>query len=348
MAAAKKDWKLEEFELGVTLGTGSFGRVRFAKHSAAVNKGLAIKMLKKHEVVRLSQIEHILAEKAILAAISSNGDGMTSHPFIVSLFCTFHDDRNLFMVLEYVNGGEFFTHLRRAGRLDNEAARFYTGCVATVFEHLHQKNIIYRDLKPENLLLDSQGFLKVTDFGFAKKVVFKTYTLCGTPEYIAPEVLLNKGHGKGVDWWTLGILMYEMLSGQPPFVDEDPMGIYQQILKGKITFPRYFDRSAKALIKKILTADLTKRLGCLKNGANDIKNHKWFTHASPKFDFVKLLEAGRASDDKIMSPPIKPSVTGPFDTSNFDPYPDSTTETPVYVPKGDDPFQDFADTAVMF
>ena len=114
----------------------------------------------------------------------------------------------------------------------------------------------------------------LVDFGFAKRVPYKTYTLCGTPEYIAPEVLLNKGHGKGVDWWTLGILIYEMLAGQPPFVDDDPMGIYQQIIAGKVSFPRFFDRNAKSLIKKLLTADLTKRYGCLKGAAEDVKRHK--------------------------------------------------------------------------
>ena len=184
-----------------------------------------------------------------------------------------------------------------------------------IFEYLHSQDFIYRDLKPENLLLDQTGFLKITDFGFAKRVAFKTYTLCGTPEYIAPEVLLNKGHGKGVDWWTLGILNYEMLAGQPPFVDDDPMGIYQQILAGKLSFPRYFDRNAKGLIKKLLTADLTKRYGCLKGGAEDIKKHKWFAG----LDWQALF-------NRQATAPIIPRVSGATDTSNFDPYPDSVEQ----------------------
>lgn len=118
----------------------------------------------------------------------------------------------------------FPSHLRNAVKFDAKTSRFFASQVISIFEHLHSKDIIYRDLKPENLLLDQTGYLKITDFGFAKIVSFKTYTLCGTPEYIAPEVLLNKGHGKGVDWWTLGILMYEMMVGDPPFLDEDPMG----------------------------------------------------------------------------------------------------------------------------
>lgn len=234
------------------------------------------------------------------------------------------------MVLEYVVGGEFFTHLRKAGRFDNNAAKFYAAQIVMIFDYLHKQDIIYRDLKPENLLLDAQGYIKITDFGFAKRVAFKTYTLCGTPEYIAPEVLLNKGHGKGVDWWTLGILVFEMLAGEPPFVDDDPMGIYQQILAGKIVFPRYFDRNAKSLIKKLLTADLTKRYGCLKAGGEDVIKHKWFS----SLDFTALY-------NKSLSAPVIPRVTGDTDTSNFDPYPESVEEAPDPTFSGRDPFEEF-------
>eukprot|EP00500_Bicosoecida_sp_ms1_P013981 CAMPEP_0203817846 /NCGR_PEP_ID=MMETSP0115-20131106/28697_1 /ASSEMBLY_ACC=CAM_ASM_000227 /TAXON_ID=33651 /ORGANISM="Bicosoecid sp, Strain ms1" /LENGTH=330 /DNA_ID=CAMNT_0050726791 /DNA_START=106 /DNA_END=1098 /DNA_ORIENTATION=+ len=330
MAAEAKpaaEWKLkgplglDQFDLGVTLGTGSFGRVRFVTHKAT--KGhWAIKMLKKAEVIRLQQVEHMLSEKAILACLD--------HPFVVKLAGTFQDVKYLYMVLEYVVGGEFFTHLRKAGRFDNNTAKFYAAQIVQIFDYLHKQDFIYRDLKPENLLLDAQGYIKITDFGFAKRVAFKTYTLCGTPEYIAPEVLLNKGHGKGVDWWTLGILVYEMLAGQPPFVDDDPMGIYQQILAGKLTFPRYFDRNAKNLIKKLLTADLTKRYGCLKGAAEDIKRHKWFN----SMDFSALY-------NRALTAPVIPRVSGATDTSNFDPYPDSVEEAPDPVFSGKDPFEDF-------
>ncbi len=171
--------------------------------------------------------------------------------------------------------------------------------------------------------------MKITDFGFAKKVDFKTYTLCGTPEYIAPEVLLNKGHGKGVDWWTLGILMYEMLSGEPPFVDNDPMGIYQKILGGKLCFPRRYDKAAKSLTKKLLAHDLTKRYGCLKNGARDIKRAKWFVD----MDWVALLR-------RQLNAPIVPEVAHESDTSNFEEYPDSEIERDEKL-LVDDPFLTF-------
>ena len=154
--------------------------------------------------------------------------------------------------------------------------KFYSAQVTLMFEYLHAKNIIYRDLKPENLLLNKDGYLKMTDYGFAKLVTDRTYTLCGTPEYIAPEVLLNKGHGKAVDWWTLGVFIYELMAGYDPFTADDPMDIYANILKGKLKFPRRFDSKAKSLVKHLLVADLSKRYGNLKRGVNDIKNHRFF------------------------------------------------------------------------
>lgn len=178
--------------------------------------------------------------------------------------------------------------------------------------------------------MDKEGYLKITDFGFAKKIDFKTYTLCGTPEYIAPEVLLNKGHGKGVDWWTLGILIYEMLAGEPPFVANDPMGIYQKILKGRLCFPRGFDKAAKSLTKKLLTHDLTRRYGCLKNGALDIKRSRWFSDMA----WTRLIE-------KQLKAPIVPVVAHESDTSNFEDYPDSDTEIEDHPIIKTDPFLHF-------
>merc|ERR1712021_73057 len=199
-------------------------------------------------------------------------------------------------------GGELFTHLRKAGKFNNDHTRFYAAQIVMALQYLHNDSIVYRDLKPENLLLDLTGYLKITDFGFAKKVEYRTWTLCGTPEYLAPEIILSKGHGKAVDWWALGILIYEMLAGYPPFYDEDPLGIYQKILEGKVKFPWHFDRHSKDLCKKLLTADLTKRLGNLKGGAEDIKKHKWFNAANPT-PWETFI-----TDTKSLQPPIKPVV----------------------------------------
>jgi len=306
-----------DFVVGKTLGTGAFGRVRFVTHKASGNI-YALKTLKKASIIKMKQVDHIVSEKQILCTLK--------HPFIVNMWGSFHDQRCIYMVLEYIVGGEFFTHLRKAGRFDNDASCFFGACISAIFEYCHGKNIVYRDLKPENILINGDGYVKLTDFGFAKVIEHRTYTLCGTPEYIAPEVLLNKGHGKPVDWWTLGILIYEMVVGYPPFVDEDPMGIYQKILSGKIVFPKMFDKNAKGLVKKLLTADLGKRYGNLKCGVEDIKTHKWFKDVN----WEDLLE-------KKITPPFKPAVKNASDTSNFDDYPDSD-ELPPVVNAAQDPF----------
>jgi len=309
-----------DFVHGKTLGTGAFGRVKIVTHKSTGNC-YALKQLKKASIIKMKQVDHLISEKNILVAVK--------HPFVVNMFGTFHDPRYVFILLEYVPGGEFFTHLRKAGRFDNDTSRFFAGGIASIFDYCHNKSIIYRDLKPENILLTADGYLKLTDFGFAKVIEHRTYTLCGTPEYIAPEVLLNKGHGKAVDWWTLGILIYEMIVGYPPFVDEDPMGIYQKILSGKIVFPKLFDKYAKDLVKKLLTADLGKRYGNLKNGFDDIKNCKWFK----ELDWDKLY-------NQQLPAPYKPQVKSETDTSNFDDYPDSD-ELPPAVSGSADPFVDW-------
>ena len=151
---------------------------------------------------------------------------------------------------------------------------FFSAEIVSAFSYLHSLSIVYRDLKPENILLDKEGHVIITDFGFAKTVCDRTWTLCGTPEYLAPEIIQSKGHNKGVDWWALGILIYEMLAGYPPFFDENPFVIYEKILAGNIKWPRLLDAAAKDLIEKLLVQDRTKRLGCMREGAVDVQNHK--------------------------------------------------------------------------
>jgi len=222
----------------------------------------------------------------------------------------------LYLLFEYVCGGELFSHLRRAGKFSNEVAKFFAGEIVLALEHMHLYDIVYRDLKPENLLIDSSGHIKITDFGFAKIVHDRTWTLCGTPEYLAPEIIQSKGHGKAVDWWALGILIYEMLAGFPPFFDDNPFVIYEKILRGEFGFPGHVVATARDLIKGLLAHDRTKRLGNLKRGANDLKDHAWF--ASINWDDLY--------NKTIPSPLVPPSTGQEGDTSNFEIYEEDEEE----------------------
>ncbi|XP_078660531.1 cGMP-dependent protein kinase 1-like isoform X4 [Branchiostoma floridae x Branchiostoma belcheri] len=293
---------LDDLDVVATLGVGGFGRVELVKWQ---DKSFALKCLKKKHIVNTRQQEHIYSEKAIMMSCNS--------PFIIKLYKTFKDKRYVYMMMEPCLGGELWTILRDRGSFDDHTTRFCTACVVQAFTYLHGRGIIYRDLKPENLLLDQRGYVKLCDFGFAKKIGFghKTWTFCGTPEYVAPEIILNKGHDYSADVWSLGILMFELLTGTPPFSGSDPMKTYNLILKGidAVEFPRKIGKNANNLIKKLCKENPSERLGYQKNGMNDIKKHKWFQG----FDWDGLTT-------QSTQPPIVPKVRGPQDTSNFDKY----------------------------
>ncbi|XP_055332341.1 cAMP-dependent protein kinase catalytic subunit PRKX-like [Paramacrobiotus metropolitanus] len=308
-----RNFQLDNFKWIKTIGTGTFGRVVLCEDTGALPeqepKYFAMKILRIQDVFRLKQVEHIKDEKGILEKLD--------HPFIVKLFWSHHDNTNLYMLLEYAPGGELFTYLRSVGRFPAPTAMFYGAEILLALEYLHAKSIVYRDLKPENLIFDHKGHIRITDFGFAKELTDRTWTLCGTPEYLAPEIIQSRGYNKAVDYWAFGILVYEMLVGHPPFYSDNPIEVYQKILDGKIRWPKNFDLVAKDLIKKLLVADRTKRLGSMKNGVDDIKAHRWFW----TINWQSCL-------DKEMEPPYNPHVAHPGDAGNFDDYPEDWRDNP--------------------
>jgi serine/threonine protein kinase len=188
-------------------------------------------------------VEHVLNEKSLLSTID--------HPGIIKLYTTWNDLNNLYLLLEYVPGGELFYYIRLYGQLTLEMTRFYCAEIILILEYLHSRNFIYRDLKPENILLDCDGHLKLIDFGFAKFVIDRTWTMCGTPSYLAPEIIAGNGHGRAVDWWSFGILFFEMLAGYPPFIDDNPSYLFSKIRQPEtIVYPDFFTLETIDLIKK--------------------------------------------------------------------------------------------------
>ncbi|EEC09222.1 cAMP-dependent protein kinase catalytic subunit, putative, partial [Ixodes scapularis] len=301
-----KPIQLDDLEVLATLGIGGFGRVELVQYVQDRSRTFALKCLTKKHIVETQQQEHVLSEKALMMSCR--------HPFICRMFKTFRDEKYVYMLMEACLGGEVWSLLRDRGSFDEGTSRFYTGCVLEALQYLHDKGIVYRDLKPENMVLDSVGYAKLVDFGFSKRVPAgqKTWTFCGTPEYVAPEVVLNKGHDRAVDFWAVGVLMFELLAGTPPFAADDPMKTYNVILKGidMLDFPRNMSRNAVSLIKRLCRENPSERLGYQKGGIMDIKKHKWFQ----SFDWDGLQA-------RTLQPPFEPQIRGPADSSNFDVYP---------------------------
>lgn len=311
-------YSLQDFQILRTLGTGSFGRVHLIR-SRHNGRYYAMKVLKKEIVVRLKQVEHTNDERLMLSIVT--------HPFIIRMWGTFQDAQQIFMIMDYIEGGELFSLLRKSQRFPNPVAKFYAAEVCLALEYLHSKDIIYRDLKPENILLDKNGHVKITDFGFAKYVPDVTYTLCGTPDYIAPEVVSTKPYNKSIDWWSFGILIYEMLAGYTPFYDSNTMKTYEKILNAELRFPPFFNDDVKDLLSRLITRDLSQRLGNLQNGTEDVKNHPWFKEVV----WEKLLSRN------IETPYEPPIQQGQGDTSQFDKYPEEDIN---YGVQGEDPYAD--------
>ncbi|KAM3065479.1 Serine/threonine-protein kinase [Clarireedia jacksonii] len=293
--------KIEDFELLKVVGKGSFGKVMQVKKKDT-QRIYALKTIRKAHIISRSEVAHTLAERSVLSQINN--------PFIVPLKFTFQSPEKLYFVLAFVNGGELFHHLQKESRFDINRSRFYTAELLCALECLHGFNVIYRDLKPENILLDYSGHIALCDFGLCKldmKDEDRTNTFCGTPEYLAPELLLGQGYTKTVDWWTLGVLLYEMLTGLPPFYDENTNEMYRKILSEPLHFPSadIVPPAAKDLLTKLLNRKPNERLGA--NGASEIKAHPFF-HS---IDWRKLLQ-------RKYEPTFKPNVTDALDTTNFD------------------------------
>jgi cGMP-dependent protein kinase len=302
-------YELGDLDIRRTLGVGAFGRVKLVKvkpekipKNGNPNQTFALKCLAKRSIVDNGMQGHVVNECNLMKELN--------HPFILKFYGAMQDDHTVYFLLEILLGGELFRTLRREGQFPENWSRFYAASVILAFCQIHSKKIAYRDLKPENLVMDAQGYLKIVDFGLAKKLESgKTWTLCGTPDYLAPEVILNEGHDWAVDYWGLGVLIYEMTAGVPPFYAEDPMEVYEKILSGQVIIPANFSRGLGDLVKKLLKTFQSKRLGRIKGGASLVMKQKWFSG----FDWNSLLE-------HKLEVPLKPDVKNFEDISNFDSY----------------------------
>lgn len=323
----------EDFQLLKVLGKGGYGKVFQVRKTTGTDSGkiFAMKVLQKATIVRNQKdTAHTKAERNILEAVKS--------PFICDLLYAFQTGGKLYLILEYLSGGELFMHLEREGMFMENVAKFYLSEIVVALEHLHIQGIIYRDLKPENILLDCFGHVKLTDFGLCKEEIEgdqKTHTFCGTIEYMAPEILMRCGHGKAVDWWSLGALMFDMLTGGPPFTAENRRKTIDKILKGRLTLPAYLSNEARDLIKKLLKRHVDTRLGAGTSDAEEIKAHPFFQKTDWELVYARKLE-----------PPFKPEIENDEDVSLFDTR--FTKMTPVDSPcetnfslNGDNPFVGF-------
>lgn len=285
------------------IGMGSYGIVYIAQHTPS-RRFVAVKEMWKARLEESRQVHHICGEKQLLEKIDS--------PFLLKFYTALQDDRKIYFVTELLLGGELFRRIvSPAGKpitLSLQDARFYTVCCINSLAYLHERSVAYRDLKPENILLDNDGYAKLVDFGFAKKVSGKTYTLCGTPEYLAPEIILSVGHGIAVDSWGLGVLLYEMVMGDSPFASgsDDHLAIYQNILQNRVAFPADCNETWKQLVMSLLHRQPERRASMVAGALNDIRKHPWFSD----FDWDALQQ-------RAMAAPWKPELKDETDGKHF-------------------------------
>jgi serine/threonine protein kinase SCH9 len=304
--SGKKSFGPEDFEVLKLIGKGTFGQV-FQVRKKDTRRIYAMKVLSKKVIIQKKEIQHTIGERNILVRTAT-----TESPFIVGLKFSFQTAADLYLVTDYMSGGELFWHLQKEGRFVEERAKFYIAELILALRHLHQHNIVYRDLKPENILLDANGHIALCDFGLSKANLSKddtTNTFCGTTEYLAPEVLLDEqGYTKMVDFWSLGVLVFEMCCGWSPFYAEDTQQMYKNIAFGKVRFPRdALSQEGRNFVKGLLNRNPAHRLGA-KNDAEELMAHPFFHDVD-----------WNALSKKMTQPPFKPKLKSELDTSNFDP-----------------------------
>ena len=296
-----KNVGVDDFKLIKVIGRGSYGKVCLVQFKKT-NDLYAMKSLKKDVLLDEDQVESTLLEKNILQSLN--------YPFLVGMVFCFQTEERVYFVLPFVRGGELFQHLREYRYFPEDKVKFYASIIGLALEYLHKNGIVYRDIKPENILLEEDGYLKLIDFGMAKilKDDENTNSFCGTPEYLAPEIITGEGHNKMADWWSYGIIVYEMLFGIPPFFNENVEKMYDLITKGELRFPKKFKVTdeAKDLLVKLLVKNQKERLG-INGGFEEIKKHPFFKG----IDF-------KALEEKKIEAPFKPVLEDSFDVRNFD------------------------------
>ena len=317
--------RLDSFKMIKVIGKGSFGKV-FLVQELQTGDMFALKVLRKDNIIKRNQVEHTKTERSVL--------GYVNHPFIVGLKMAFQSKDKLYFVLDYCAGGELFFHLSKVGKFTEPRAAFYAAEIVLALAYVHELDIVYRDLKPENVLLDARGHVRLTDFGLSKEGITNSSSgatsFCGTPEYLAPEILNRQGHGRAVDWWSLGALLYEMLTGLPPFYCRDREKLFEKIRKGHLEYPRSLSARAQALLRGLLMKDPRRRLGSGEEDAEAIKQHAFFA----EIDWIGLSKGE-------VSPPWDPQISGQLDTSQFD---DEFTSMPIFSPSSYQPPHGFGAT----